>query len=525
MGYIVRMPQMGYEMEEGEVVAWEAEEGEAIAEDEVIVVVESEKATNEVECREDGTLRRIVVPEGGTVEPGTPIGIVAGADEDLSAYEAEIGAGGASTADEESEAAEESAAPTATADDGETAATAAAGGSAATTTATGGSGDGAAATAGTETRDPNEVRATPGARQLAEDEGVDLAAVDGTGPQGVVTEDDVQEHALAVDTASGPTGDGATLEVVHEPIETPPPADIRASPGARQLASQAGLDLAAVDGTGPEGVVTEADVRAAVDAGETATGAAEPTPEPATPETGATRTVGETRELSRVQQTISDRLSESYRNAVHVTNKRRFDASALQAVADAADAAGVDVSMTDLLVKAVGAQLAAQPEFNTLFEDGTHKLIDEVNVGVAVDVEAGLVTPVVPRVTERSAEDVAGVRGDLTERALAGEYTSEDLSGGTFTITNLGPFGVDSFDPVINPPEIAILGVGRVREDGTMTLSLSFDHRVVNGADAARFLAGLVETFSDPLALADFFDADVLAAEGVDVSVSVDPDA
>jgi len=503
MGYIVRMPQMGYEMDEGEVVAWEAEEGEAVTEDEVVVVVESEKATNEVECREDGTLRRIVVPEGGTVEPGTPIGIVAGADEDTSAYEAEIEAGSASTADDETAAAP-------------------AEGSGATATTTAGSGDGAAATAGTATRDPSEVRATPGARQLAEEEGVDLTAVDGTGPQGVVTEDDVREHALAVDTASGPTGDGQTLDVVHEPIETPPPAEVRASPGARQLAGQAGLDLTAVDGTGPEGVVTAADVRAAVDAGETATGAAEPTPESATPETGASRTVGEARELSRVQQTISDRLSESYRNAVHVTNKRRFDASALQAVAAAADAAGLDVSMTDLLVKAVGAQLAAQPEFNAVFEEGTHKLIEEVNVGVAVDVEAGLVTPVVPGVTERSAEDVAGIRGDLTERALAGEYTSADLSGGTFTITNLGPFGVDSFDPVINPPEIAILGVGRVREDGTMTLSLSFDHRVVNGADAARFIAGLVGTLSDPLALAEFVEADVLGAEGIDVSVSVD---
>ncbi len=522
MGYIVRMPQMGYEMDEGEVVAWEADEGEAVTEDEVIVVVESEKATNEVECREDGTLRRIVVPEGGTVEPGTPIGIVAGADEDIGEYEAELEAGGAPASGDEGGAAE-SGAPAATAADDETTADSAEGVSA-SPNATAGSGDGAAAAGGTDTtdRDPSEVRATPGARQLAEKEDVDLTAVEGTGPQGVVTEDDVREHALAADSTAGPSGDGQALEVVHEPIETPPP-DVRASPGARQLAGQASLDLTAVEGTGPEGVVTAADVRAAVDAGGAA-GAAEPSPAPEPPAAGATRTVGEARELSRVQQTISDRLSESYRNAVHVTNKRQFDASALQAVAAAADAAGVDVSMTDLLVKAAGAELAARPEFNALFEDGTHKLVEEVNVGVAVDVEAGLVTPVVPRVTERSAEAVASVRAELTERALAGEYTSEDLSGGTFTITNLGPFGVDSFDPVINPPEVAILGVGRVREDDTMTLSLSFDHRVVNGADAARFLAGLVGTLSDPLALADFFEADVLAAEGVDVSVGVDPD-
>ena len=134
-----------------------------------------------------------------------------------------------------------------------------------------------------------------------------------------------------------------------------------------------------------------------------------------------------------------------------------------------------------------------------------------MNVGVAVDVDGGLVTPVVPDVRTKSAEEVAALRGALTERALAGEFTSEDLAGGTFTVTNLGMFGVDSFDPVINPPETAILGVGRVRENGTMTLSLSFDHRVVNGADAARYLDDLVGTLTDPGTLVSFFDADLFA--------------
>ncbi len=528
MGYIVRMPQMGMEMDEGEVVSWEREEGEAIAEGELLVVVESEKATNEVEAREDGTLRRTVVPEGGAVEPGTPIGIVAGADEDLAEYETGVDADG------ETPAAEDDTGGTAGADNGTAAAPGAndAAGGPAVAARAGTAGDtggtaGAAATTD-DGQDEGDVRATPGARRLADEEGVDLTAVEGTGPHGVVTEDDVREHTFAAGTA-GSEEAGGTIEVVREPIETPPPEGVRATPGARQLASQVGLDLTAVEGTGPHGVVTEADVRrdtgADTEAGDTGVRASEPAAEPATTGTGATRTVREARELSRVQQTVSDRLSESYRNAVHVTNKRRFDASTLRAVAAAADAAGLDVSMTDLLVKSAGAELAARPAFNALFEDGTHRLVAEVNVGVAVDVEEGLVTPVVPAVTEKSAETVAAVRSELTERALAGEYASGDLSGGTFTITNLGPFGVDSFDPVINPPEVAILGVGRVREDDTMTLSLSFDHRVVNGADAARFLGGLVDTLSDPLALAGFLEADVLSGDGVDVSVSVDPGA
>jgi len=510
MGYIVRMPQMGYEMDEGEVVDWEYDEGDTVSENEIIVVVESEKATNEVTAREDGVLRRIVVPEGGTVEPGTPIGIVADADEDISEYEAEL--------------------DDATSDPGaETSETAGGDGTAASSGGATGTGRTGGHAAGRDSQHATEIRASPGARELAGEKGVDLAAVEGTGPQGVITEDDVVSHALEASEGRQPgNGTGRTLELPEEPIDTAPPNGVQASPGARQLASRAGVDLTAVDGTGPRGVVTEADVRDAVDSGGSgaATGAA---PSPSTDrgttvETGASRTVTEARDLSRVQQTVSDRLSESYRNAVHVTTKRTFDAGPLQAVTEAAGAAGLNVSITDLLVKSVGAELAVRPEFNALFEDGTHKLVGEVNVGVAVDVDAGLVVPVVPTVTEKSTEEVAAVRDALTERALGGEYTSEELSGGTFTITNLGPFGVDSFDPVINPPEVAILGVGRVREDGTMTLSLSFDHRVVNGADAARFLGGLVETLTDPLALEGFFETDVLAAEGVDVSLSVDPD-
>jgi len=520
MGYIVRMPQMGYEMEEGEVVAWEHDEGDTVTEDEVIVVVESEKATNEVESREDGVLRRIVVSQGGTVEPGAPIGIVTEADEDISEYEAEIERDAAtdaeSGADSHAATDAESGADSHAATDAESsadshAATDAESGADSHTTADG--------------QRAREIRASPGARHLAEEKGIDLAAVEGTGPQGAITEDDVESYTLEASTGRSDNGEGLALEVVDEPIGTEPPEGVRASPGARQLASQTGIDLTAVEGTGPQGVVIEADVRQAVEAGSPGVSAqtgkaAGPDAQP-TVETGASRTVLEARDLSRVQQTVSDRLSESYRNAVHVTNKRQFDASTLRAVAQAADTAGVDVSMTDLLVKAAGSELAARPEFNALFEDGTHTLVEEVNVGVAVDVDAGLVTPVVPTVTEKSAEEVAAIRTELTARALDGQYTSEDLSGGTFTITNLGPFGVDSFDPVINPPEVAILGVGRVREDGTMTLSLSFDHRVVNGADAARFLGGLVETLTDPLALAAFFETDVLAADDVEVSVHV----
>jgi pyruvate dehydrogenase E2 component (dihydrolipoamide acetyltransferase) len=195
-----------------------------------------------------------------------------------------------------------------------------------------------------------------------------------------------------------------------------------------------------------------------------------------------------------------------------VTLNRSFDATTLREVQTAAANEGVDVSLTDLLVRGVGMELADRPAFNALFEDGTHKLIEEVNIGIAVDIEEGLVTPVVPSVAEKSVEEIAAVRRERTQRALNGEFEMSDMEGGTFTITNLGMFDIDSFDPIINPPEVAILGVGRIQDDGAMILSLSFDHRVVNGADAARFLDGTVGNLTDAKWLADQFDENIFGA-------------
>lgn len=393
MGYLVRMPKMGMSMDEGVVVEWLVQEGESAEEGDALVIVESEKASNEVEAREDGVLRRIVAPEGSVVEPGDPIGIFAAADEDISRFEAEI------------------------------------------------------------------TDAEP-------------ASIEGSGRD------------------QGGSGSGG------EPAPSTDEGDVRATPGARRAAAERGIDVAAIEGTGPQGVVTEEDVAAHEDAVETATVASG----------GATQTVVEARELSGMQRSISERLSESAHEAVHVTLNRSVDIDALRDVLSAAGDQNGDVSITDMLVKAVGHTLAGHPEFNAVYRDGEHRLIEEVNVGVAVDVEGGLVTPVIPTVTEKSVETVSDVRRSLTDRARSGDFDVDDLSGGTFTVSNLGMFGVDHFDPVIDPPQIAILGVGRTRDDGTMTLSVSFDHRVVNGADAAKFLDSLVGTLTDRSVLPSFFE-------------------
>jgi pyruvate/2-oxoglutarate dehydrogenase complex dihydrolipoamide acyltransferase (E2) component len=214
----------------------------------------------------------------------------------------------------------------------------------------------------------------------------------------------------------------------------------------------------------------------------------------------APRTVREERTPSPMRKTIANRLQESYRNAVHVTVSREVDAEALVAAADAAG-----VSVTDILLRALSDALASHPAFNATFEDGTHRLYEEHNVGVAVAIEDGLVAPVVADVAGRSLDDIASERRRLTEAVQAGDYAMADLRGGTFTVSNLGPLGVDGFTPIINPPQVAILGVNRMQERArpdesegvvfrrTLPLDLSFDHRVVDGADAARFLGTLAE--------------------------------
>jgi pyruvate dehydrogenase E2 component (dihydrolipoamide acetyltransferase) len=204
-----------------------------------------------------------------------------------------------------------------------------------------------------------------------------------------------------------------------------------------------------------------------------------------------------------MRKTIANRLQESYREAVHVTVHREVDAEALTAVADAAD-----VSVVDVLVRALSDALAEHPAFNATFEDGTHRLYEEHNVGVAVAVEDGLVAPVVADVGGRNLDGIAAERERLTEAVQAGDYAMADLRGGTVTVSNLGPLGVDGFTPIINPPQVAILGVNRVQERArpaeggvafreTLPLDLSFDHRVVDGADAARFLGTLAERVED----------------------------
>lgn len=313
--------------------------------------------------------------------------------------------------------------------------------------------------------DQGRVRASPKARALARERGIPLAGIAGTGPRGMVVSADL-EGAIA------------------------PEEPVRVSPVARKLAAETGVDLAAVEGTGVSGRVMRRDVERA----------AEPPAEPLP--------------LSGPRAVIAQRLAASWRERPHVTLTAEADATNLVAAREQATAElDRKVSYDTFLVTLVARALREHPNVNVrLTETGIEEL-PEINVGVAVDTERGLLVPVVRDAASKSLAQVQETLEGLVARALEGTSLPDDLTGGTFTITNLGMYEIDAFTPIINPPESAILGVGRiaprpvavegqvvVRE--TMVLSLSFDHRLIDGAPAARFLQRVKRLVERPFVLA-----------------------
>lgn len=460
------MPMMGNTMETGLLVEWHVEEGDEVMDEAALVEVESEKASAEVTADQDGILARIDVEAGESVPPGTVLGVVLGPNEsieDAPAPRSRI----SDDADEEDKS-----------DLSDSKA-----------------GSEEAVAEESSEKSDESVRAVPGARKLAAEHDIDLAVIDGNGPEGAVLRSDVEavleegesedESAVTATSARGFT-----------------------SPSTRQLAREHGVSIRDIEGQGIGGRVTESDVRTAVGQADQPAATEPPSASTTVDSDSAGVTISEEQSLSGMRRTIADRMSQSAQQAPHVTLNREVDVGqAFETAEELTTQWDVGIGFTDLLVGAAIRALDAYPVFNAWFEDGTVRYVSERNVAVAVDTDRGLLTPVIQSAGERSLTQIAAERRRLTDDVLDSEHTMDDLQGGTFTITNLGMFGIDSFDPIINPPQIAILGVGRVREDSdkrTCTLSLSFDHRVVDGAAAAQFLDAITKGVESPsLVVAD----------------------
>ncbi|MEW5958489.1 MAG: 2-oxo acid dehydrogenase subunit E2, partial [Chloroflexota bacterium] len=322
--------------------------------------------------------------------------------------------------------------------------------------------------------------ATPAAKRAARELGVDLAAVAGRGPAGRIQRVDVEAAAQA--------GRGQ------------PAAAIRSgTPVAKRAAADLGIDWTGLSGSGPGGRVVKADVLAAAQISPAA----------------ATASAVEVEPLTGVRSLIARRMAESAFTAPHVTLFTEVDATSLVEARGQLNtelAGTVKISYNALLIAIAARALREQPQLNvSLVGEAIHRY-REVNIALAVDTGRGLLAPVIRQADRLDLLAIQQTGDSLIQRALSGQSLPDDLSGGTFTITNLGMFEIDGFTPIINQPQAAILGVGRIAPKPVvvdnqvvvrqmMTLSLSFDHRLVDGGPAARFLQRLKQLIERPLAL------------------------
>ena len=405
----VVMPQMGYDMREGTVVRWYKQEGETVDRGEVIADIETDKATVEFEAYTGGVLGRIVAEAGIAVPVGELIAIIT----------------------EPGESVPEVAAPAA-----------------------------------------SPAQAAPAA----------------------------------------PTPAPAAAE--PEPPAAPAPASdggVRASPIARRLARERGIDLSLVTGTGPNGRITERDVENF----QAAPVAPEPAPVPASaPEVVAAPSDSRI-ELSRMRQTIARVTSDSKSTAPHFYVTAEIDmGKAMSLRRDVNDESDPEnrVSVNDLMVKACALALAKHPKFNSFFRGDHLEVHGAMNIGIAIALESGLILPGVSNCESKSLVQIAAATKDLIARANSGTLRNEEYSSTTFSISNMGMFDVESFTAIIYPPHAAILAVGSVKQqpvvrDGELTVgtmmkaTLSTDHRVADGAEAAQFLMEIKRVLENPVSL------------------------
>lgn len=433
MAKVIVMPKLGLTMKEGTIVKWNKNEGDQVNAGEVLLEVASDKLTNEVEAPETGIVRKILAKEDETVPCLKPIAIIAGKDEDISSILEEVGASGISGVAEEK----------------------------------------IASTEEFSQKGPSEkrerIKAAPAAKKLAEEKGIDLSLIKGSGPDGRIVIKDVEDYIENVKSG------------------------IKISPVASKIAEDKGINPAKIS---KEGRIMKADVLAFGEAGK----------EP------EEKTV----KLTTMRKTIASRMSESWSISPRVTYTIPVDTTAIKDLRAKLNlklaSKGIKISYNHIIMKVCAKVLMEFPEINASLSEDMLTLHPHVNIGIAVAIDEGLVVPNIKNCEIKSLTEIAEETEKCIEAARNGKLTIDDMTGGTFTITNLGAFGIRSFSPIINQPELAILGInaivdtpvainGNIEIRPMMNLSLTADHRIVDGVLAARFLQRITESLENPYML------------------------
>ena len=464
------MPKWGIEMTEGTVAEWKFAEGDSFTRGDLICLIETAKITNEVEAEYDATVRRIVVEGGGDAEP---VGALLAVFDDGSASDDEIeqfiadfkpAQGGVAEGREKKKEAKPKEAAIA------------------------GEGDKPKAI----TIDTNRP-ISPEALKLAEAEGVDITGIEGSGRGGRITFQDVQQ------ALRGPASRSYKGTAV-----LPDESDVFASPLARRIAAIHGIDLGAVKGTGARGRISKKDVLAKVPQD---TGAASAPGAPFVPVANNP----DIQPFDKIRKIVAKRLTAAKQTIPHFYLRISVQADGLLALRKTANMVlGTKASVNDYIVMASAKALVRHRDVNVQLHGEEIHSFPHADVAVAVASPKGLVTPIVRQADRMRIDQIAGATKGLIDKAKEGRLGYEEMDGGTFTVSNLGMFGIENFDAIINPPQGAILAVGAAErrpvegEGGAVCfatmipLTLSVDHRAIDGAAGAQFLQTLKALIEDP---------------------------
>ena len=462
------MPKWGIEMAEGTLAEWSVAENEPFARGAVLALIETDKITNEVEAEADGRFVRIVAQAGEVYPVGALLAVLS--DGEASAAEIDAVIANFKQADTSF-------------------------------------GDEASAAAAAPSADvapsviPADAKISPAARDKAQAAGLGVGDIVGSGRGGRITAQDV-DQALTPDRDATLAG----------PLPATPASAAFASPLAKRLGHLHGIDLATLTGSGRKGRIGKADVLAAADASKPV--AAAPPPVRQAPVTAPAPAASvpasdnvEILPMSSMRRTIARRLTESKQTIPHFYLRRRVRADRLMRLR--ASLEGAKPTINDYLIKACALALIEIPAINIQVHGTDIHRFGQADIAVAVATERGLVTPIVTGADRRSVQDISIAVAELAQRAKSGRLKAEEFSGGSFSLSNLGSFGIEQFDAIINPPQGAILAVGAARpepidDDGAirivpvMHLSLSCDHRAIDGADGAKFMKALAALIENP---------------------------
>ena len=471
----VLMPKMGYDMTEGKILRWLKQEGEVVQRGEPLAEIETDKVNIEIEAFANGTLGQQIAQEGDTIPVGQKIAVILGEGESL---------GNGNTP-----AADQAAAPPAR-----------------------------ARTEAGATVVPPAVDSASGEGGNAEPESGEASAA----AQGPIPNQGQRTMAAAeAAAATAPVApDGAA------PSTTGPAGRIKASPLARRIAQEHEIDLRQVQGSGPGGRIVREDVEAFLSrtrqqpppaaAPAPAETVAAPAAAPVPAEEAAPAAAGQRVPLSRMRAAIARRMVEGKTTIPHFYVSAEVDMTEALAwrkrLNEAASGEGYKVTVNDMIVKACGLALTKFPSLNSSFAGDAIEGHDRIDISIAVALKEGLIAPVVRAVDQKSLGRVAREAADLVGRAREGKLQPDEFSGGTFTVSNLGPFNVDTFIAIITPPQAAALAVGSSAQkavvvDGQvvirdrMNITISADHRVTDGAEGAQFVSEVRRLLENPLAL------------------------